>query len=128
MLKIAIYDGDFFGDMSELAHVCDFEGSVTPDDRPPFMPLEETLRMLAMYAKRYSVPRLLGPCFTVFIQRITGAEAITVVRLDGYARDGQVSAHVIGLPPDWTTEPVRYEPDDDAVEVVRKLLAAQFPQ
>lgn len=121
MLKIAIYDGEM-PDPETLVHLCDIEGSAEPYDRPPFSVLEEVLRVLEMCEERYSAPRLSGCCFTVAIGRKDGAEVTPLLRLDGYAHNGYGSVHVIGVTPSWTTEPVRYDPDDDAVEIVRKIL------
>ena len=122
MLKIAIYDGDFFGDMTELTHVCDLEGSVEARDSPPLDALEETLCVLEMRGELYAIPRLIGPCFTVFIGRVSNATLTPLVRLDGYAYDGSASAHVKGTSAGWTTEPVYYTPEDDAVAILRRIL------
>ncbi|ASV96817.1 hypothetical protein [Paraburkholderia aromaticivorans] len=128
MLRISIFDGDFHGTMEELTHVCDIEGCVIPDDRPPFSLLEESLRVLEMCVERYTVPRPRGPCFTVFIGRMNGTEMTIVVRLDIFARDGLVRAGVEGILPGWDAEPTHYLPDDDVVTIVRKLIAGQLPK
>ncbi|MBB5427483.1 hypothetical protein HDG40_005662 [Paraburkholderia sp. JPY158] len=125
MLKISIFDGEAAAP-DTLIHLCDIDGSDVPNDQPPFSVLEETLRVLEMCRERCIVPRLGGRCFTVAIGRKAGSKVTPLVRLDGYAHQGWASAHVIGRPPSWSTEPVYYSPDDDAVEIVRKLLAAQF--
>lgn len=122
MLKIAIYDGDFFGDMTELTHVCELEGSIEAHDSPPFNTLEETLCVLEMNKEGYTIPRLIGPCFTVFIGRVSNATLTPLVRLDGYAHNGWASAHVRGASAGWTTEPVYYTPEDDAVTILRRIL------
>ncbi|MGF6288719.1 hypothetical protein [Paraburkholderia youngii] len=125
MLKIAIYDGDFCGRMEELTLLCDVEGDVETHDRRPFDTLEETLRALEICGDQYTVHRLAGPCFTVFIGRMRDADVIPLVRLDGHAHNGDARAYVVGIAPGWTTEPVYYCPDDGAVEIVRKILAGQ---
>ena len=124
MLKIAIYDGEA-AVADTLVHLCDLEGSAEAYDRPSFSVLEEALRVLEICEDRYSTPRLGGRCFTVAIGRKDGDEVTPLLRLDGYAHNGYASAHVIGQSPGWTTDPVRYDPDDDAVEIVRKILAGQ---
>ena len=125
MLKIAIYDGDFFGRMEELTLICVIEGGVEVHDRPSFDTLEETLRVLEICEDRYAVPQLIGPCFTVFVGRMSDAVVTPLARLDGYAHNGEATATVMSETPNWTTDPVRYDPNDDAVEIVRKILAGQ---
>ena len=118
MLTISIYDGD----VSALAHLCDIEGSVVPDDRPPFSVLEEALRVLEMCEERYSTLPLSGTGFTVFIGRKKGLEVTPLLRLDGYVRNEFASARVVGAGPHSDTESVDCAPGDDAVAIVRKLL------
>ncbi|MEX3926711.1 hypothetical protein AB4Y36_22140 [Paraburkholderia sp. BR10936] len=124
MLQITIFDGEA-AEPDTLVHLCDIEGYVEAYDRPHFSTLEEALRVLQMCEERYSTPRLRGRCFTVAIGRKEGPEVTPLVRLDGYAHNGWASAHVIGTAPSWSTEPVTYAPDNDAVEIVRKILAGQ---
>lgn len=118
MLTISIYDGD----VSALAHLCDIEGSVVPDDRPPFSVLEEALRVLEMCEERYSTLPLSGTGFTVFIGRKKGLEVTPLLRLDGYVRNEFASARVVGPESCWDTERVHCAPDEDAVTIVRKML------
>lgn len=125
MLTISIYDGEFYGDMQELTHLCDVEGSAEPYDRPPFSVLEEALRVLEMCEERYSTPPLTGTGFTVFVCSKHGVEVTPLLRLDGYARNGWASAGVVGQAPSWNTEPAEYVVDDDVVTIVRKLLSGQ---
>ncbi|CAJ6208696.1 Uncharacterised protein [Burkholderia pseudomallei] len=122
MLTISIYDGEYDGDVSALAHLCDIEGAVVPDDRPPFSVLEEALRVLEMCEERYSTPPLSGTGFTVFIGRKTATGVAPLARLDGYARQGYASARVVGPGSCWDTERVYCAPDEDAVTIVRKML------
>jgi hypothetical protein len=124
MLEISLYDGEYDGDLAALTHLCDIEGSVVPEDRPPFSPLEETLRVLEMCADKYSTPRPADDRFTVFIGRKTGrTELEPLVRLDVCARNGYASASVLSTNgPRWDTERVRYAADDDVVTIVGKIL------
>ncbi|MFC5431083.1 hypothetical protein ACFPTO_20090 [Paraburkholderia denitrificans] len=126
MLKITIYDGEYSRPMACLARLCEIEGSVTPFDRPPFSVLEEALRVLEMCADRYSIQPLSGTYFTVAIGRKVGDEVTPLLRLDGCTQNGWASASAVGQGPRWDTAPVRYEPGDDAVEIVRKILAGQL--
>ena len=127
-LHIEIFDGECIADPRALPTLVDLTGSVTPYGRPPYSAMEEALRVLEMCAERYSTARPSGRCFTVLISRSAGQEVTPLLRLDVLARNGLASAGVVGEPPNWETEPVTYSLDDDAVEIVRKLLAAQFPQ
>lgn len=127
MLQITIFDGEA-AEPNTLVHLCDIEGSSEPYDRPPFSVLEEALRVLQMCEERYSTPRLSGTGFTVFIGSKKGLEVTPLVRLDGYARNGYASAGIVGLGPRFDTVPAKYTPDDDVVEIVRKILAGQLPR
>ncbi|MEX3639598.1 hypothetical protein [Paraburkholderia sp. BR14320] len=118
-------DGDFCGRMEELTHLCDIEGNAEAHDRRPSDPLKESLRVLDISGDKYTIPRLAGTCFTVFIGRMRDANVTPLVRLDVDAHNGQACAYVVGIAPGWTTEPVYYCPDDDVVEIVRKILAGQ---
>ncbi|SDD96524.1 hypothetical protein [Paraburkholderia lycopersici] len=124
MLTITIYDGEIVAPDS-LVHLCDVEGSAEAYDRPPFTALEEALRVLEMCSDRYSTPHLSGTGFTVFIGNKEGLEVTPLVRLDGYAHNGYASAGIVGAGPRFDTVPAKYAPDDDVVEIVRKILAGQ---
>ncbi len=128
MLKISIFAGDYFGDLGELTRLLDIEGSVTPDDRLPFEAPEEALRLLEMCSEKYATPHLSQRCFTVFIGREIEFKVTPLLRLDGYAHNGRASASVVGIPPICYTEPVTYSPDEDVVEIVRKILTTMVPQ
>ncbi|MBB5427489.1 hypothetical protein HDG40_005668 [Paraburkholderia sp. JPY158] len=119
MLTIAIYDGEYYGDMRQLTHLCDVEGQVEHDH---FYALVETLRVLQLCTKERDIPRLTGDCFTVFVGRKSGAELIPLARMDVLAHNGRASASVVDGGPRWDTEPAHYAPGDDAVEIVRKIL------
>lgn len=127
-LEISFYDGEYYGDRPAPTHLCSIEGSVVPDDRPPFDTLEEALRLLEMCADKYSTPRPRDTCFTMFIGRKTGDALEPLARLYVYARDGFASAGVVGLGPKWDTEPVLYSPDDDVVTIVLKVFAKLYDQ
>jgi hypothetical protein len=77
LLAIAFYDGEYSGDLTALVHLCDLDGSVVPEGRPPFSLLEEALQLLEMSADEYSAPRLLSDYFTVFVGRKIGADSAT---------------------------------------------------
>ncbi|WP_175772469.1 hypothetical protein [Paraburkholderia phenazinium] len=123
MLKITFYDGEYDGDLTALAPICEIDGSVVPEDRPPYAPLEETRRLLEMCADKYSVPRPAGQCFTVLIGRKAGTKVVSLARLDVHACNGRASANVrCKGAPDCHTGPVCYEPEDDAAAIVLKVL------
>jgi hypothetical protein len=125
-LKISVFDGEYFGSLQELTHLCDIEGSVTAYDTERCDVLSEALRVLEMSEERHTAPRL-DRCFTVFIGREVAGDMTTLVRLDGFADNGEASASVLSRSyPRWDTVHVMYTPDDDAVEIVRKLIAGQF--
>lgn len=115
-LHIAFYDGEAGADA--LTHLCDVEGDV---EHEPFNTLPEALRVLTLCTKRPDMPRA-GRCFTVFIAHRRPV-LTPLLRLDVYAHNGSASAGVTGPGPRWDTEPVNYGPDDDMVEIVRKVLA-----
>lgn len=122
-LRIALYDGDFNGDMTSLVHICDIEGSLVPDGRPPYGLLEEALRVLEICAEKHATPRPRGDCITVFIGRKANAAVCPCARLDVFAHNGEASASVMSRgSPRWDTQPVRYAPDDNVVAIVRKIL------
>jgi hypothetical protein len=124
MLKIMFYDGEYDGDLTALAPICEIDGSVVPEDRSPYTTLEETLRLLEMCADKYSVPRPLDKCFTVFIGRKAGGKVESLARLDVYAQNGSaVGSLLCEDSPRMDCEPVLYSPDDDVVTILRKLLA-----
>jgi hypothetical protein len=123
MLKITFYDGEYDGDLTALVPICEIDGSVVPEDRSPYTTLEETLRLLEMCADKYSVPRPLDKCFTVLIGRKANTKVESLARLDVHACNGRASANVrCKGAPDCKTEPVPYEPEDDAVAIVLKVL------
>ncbi|MEX3672392.1 hypothetical protein AB3X82_29975 [Paraburkholderia phenoliruptrix] len=62
-LRLAFYEGAVDGDVDALAHLCDVEGSVLPDDGPSFPLLEEVRRVLEMCAEKYTAPHAFGPHF-----------------------------------------------------------------
>ncbi|RQM47133.1 hypothetical protein EHZ19_15885 [Paraburkholderia bannensis] len=123
-LKIAFYDGEFAGDVCALMHLCDVEGEVTPYDRAPYHTLEEVLCVLDLCEERYSTPCPTSGAMTVFVGRKRGNEVTPIARLDVYARDGYASASVVGLGPRTDTSPVHFGPEDGAVVIARKVLAA----
>ena len=124
MLAIAFYAGEYTGDASALTYLCDIEGSVTPGGRPPFTALEETLRVLAMCAERYSTPSLAEPALTVFIGSKKRGRTTPLARLDVLLHDGLARASIVrDDAPRVSTEPVPVDSDDDVATVVRKILA-----
>lgn len=123
MLTIAIFDGEYDGDLSALTHLCDIAGSVVPDGCPAYPPLEEALQLLEMCADKYSTPGPSGDCLTGFIGRKIGDKVNLLARLDVFAHNGEAHASVpCHSSPRWDTEQVRYLPDDDVVTIVRKIL------
>jgi hypothetical protein len=128
LLTITFFDGEYTSHDVSLPIICRVDGSMAPHGRPPYTVLEDALKVLEQCSERYSTLCPSGPCFTVLISRNAGGESTPLVRLDVFARNGVASAGVIGLPPSWDTEPVRYSPDDSAVEIVRKILGSLTPQ
>jgi hypothetical protein len=124
LLTITFFDGEYMGDDALLTYICEVEGSVVPDSRPPFTLLQETMKVLEICADRYSAVRPSGDCFTVIIGRkAAGTEGDPLVRLDGYACNGYASASVLSShAPCSDMEPVRYLPDDDVVTIAYKIL------
>ncbi|WP_018436877.1 hypothetical protein [Paraburkholderia atlantica] len=123
MLTISIYDGEYDGDLSALAHMCDVDGPVECD---LCNALVEALRVLKLCTKPHDVPRLTGAAFTVFVGRKSGEEVVPLARMDVLAHNGTASASVSDAGPRWDTEPAYYAPGDDAVEIVRKILTGQL--
>lgn len=125
MLKISVFDGEFLFGEVPLPLLCDIEGSVTPDGREPFGPLEEAERVLEMCCERYTVGRPSGDFMTVHIGRKTETDVEPLVRLDILAREGIAHVSIQSRSwPRWDAEPVYYAPDDDAVTILRKVIAA----
>lgn len=124
MLKISIFDGEVAAPYT-LVHLCDIEG--ISDDCPQSV-LAAALKALESSSPHHAVPHFRGRCFTVTVGHKGALRTTPLVRLDGFAHNGQASAHVISDEPSWCTESVYYAPEDDAVTIVRKILAGQFPQ
>lgn len=124
LLEISVYDGEFAGDVTSLTQLCVIEGSVTPHDREPYSPLEETRRLLELGSAKYVTPAPSGACFTVLIDSkdVEDAEAEPLIRLDVYAHNGEAHARVISRLPPWDTEGVRYDPEDSAVTIALNVL------
>jgi hypothetical protein len=123
LLAIAFYDGEYSGDLTALVHLCDLDGSVVPEGRPPFSLLEEALQLLEMSADKYSAPRPLSDYFTVFVGRKIGAEIRQLTRLDVVAQNGNVRASIMSADsPRIDTESVPYTVDDDVVTIACKVL------
>ncbi|MFM0146553.1 hypothetical protein [Paraburkholderia sp. RL18-085-BIA-A] len=126
LLTIAMYNGEYDGNLDALKQLCVIEGNAVPDGRPPYSPLEEALKLLEVCADRYSTPRPSCDCFTVFIGRKTGIAIRPLARLDVYARNGYASASVLSADsPRTDTESIRYSLDDDALTIMRKILEAE---
>jgi hypothetical protein len=123
LLAISVYDGEYAGDIALLAHICDIEGSVVPHGRPLFSLFEEALKMLELCAEKYSTPGLPSQCLTVFVGRKTSTGIQPLARLDVVARNGLAGASITSAAPRVDSEPVRYASDDDALTIVRKVLA-----
>ncbi|RQM50963.1 hypothetical protein EHZ19_02170 [Paraburkholderia bannensis] len=125
MKIISIYDGEYFAGESPLPLLCEIEGSVTPYGREPFGILEEAEKVLEMCEERYGAARPSGDCMTVVVARKVGNDVMPVVRLDIHARNGTARASIQTYDfPSWNAEPTTYAPDDDAVTILRKVIAA----
>ncbi|MEM5299091.1 hypothetical protein VSR82_32815 [Burkholderia sp. JPY481] len=128
LLVVSVYDGQFFGDMLSLVKICVIEGCITSHHTEHFSTLEETWKLLEMWAEKYATPPPRGDCFTVFIGRKDGGdmEVEPVTRLDAYAHNGEATACVMSRTPSWDTERVCYQPDDGSVAIVCKILRANL--
>ncbi|EEA03419.1 hypothetical protein BH160DRAFT_1274 [Burkholderia sp. H160] len=129
LLVVSVYDGQFFGDMSSLEKICVIEGSVVIScDREPCSTLEETSKLLEMWAEKHTTPPPRGDFFTIFIGRKdrSDTEVEPVIRLDVYAHNGETTACVMSRTPCWDTERVCYQPDDGSVAIVCKILRANL--
>jgi hypothetical protein len=125
MLRISIFDGEFLLGEGPLPLLCEIEGSVTPYGKECFAGLEETEKILEMCGDRYTVGRPSGDNMTVVIARKVGNDVMPVMRLDIHARNGTARAGIQTYDfPRWDAEPVCYAPDDDAVTILRKIIAA----
>lgn len=123
VLRIELLDGEYISHAVSLTQLCVIEGSVTPYGRPRLTVFQEALRILELCEEKYSTPHPSGPCFTALISRKTGGASTPVMRLDVFARNGSACAGVESINyPGWDTERVSYAPDDDAIEIVRKIL------
>ncbi len=125
-LTLAFYDGVFDGDLAALAHLCDVEGSVVPDDRPPFALLEEMRRVLKMCGEKYAAPRAVGERFTVLVGRKSDAQLQPLARFDVVAHHGHARASVMYADDTWTDiSGAAFEGDDDVVTTLLNILKAQ---
>ncbi|RZF28075.1 hypothetical protein EVC45_19465 [Paraburkholderia sp. UYCP14C] len=128
MLVVSVYDGEFFGDLSSLVKICVIEGSTTCCDRESFSTLEETWKLLEMWAEKCATPPPRGDCFTIFICRKDrgDTEVEPLARLDVFAHNGEATTCVVSRTPSWDTERVCYQPDDGSVAIVLKILRANL--
>ncbi|WP_322092621.1 hypothetical protein [Paraburkholderia bannensis] len=122
---ILIYDGDFFAGEAPLPLLCEIEGSLTSYSKEPLDTLEEAEKILEMRGEQYTVGRPSGDCMTVVIGRKHKGNVMPMVRLDIHARNGIARASIQTYDfPSWNAEQVRYTPDDDAVMILRKIIAS----
>ncbi len=125
-LRIVFYDGIYSGDPAPAVHLCDVEGSVVPDDRPPFPLLEELRRVLEMCAEKYAAPSASGDRFSVLIGRKTDSQVQHLARLDVVAHQGLVRASVVYTDGSRTDiNGTASEGDDDVVMTLLNVLKAQ---
>jgi hypothetical protein len=125
MLKILFFDGEFLRGEASLPLLGEIEGRVTSDGIEPIGPLEEAEKVLEMCCERYTVARPSRDFMTVAIARKTEADVEPLVRLDILARDGIAHVSIQSSSwPRWDAEPAYYTPEDDAVAIVRKVLAS----
>jgi hypothetical protein len=88
MLAVTFYAGEYRGDMSALAHICDIDGDITRYGEEPITTLEEACIALEMCTKRYDTPALEGSALTVFIGRKVRGRTTPLARLDALLQDG----------------------------------------
>ncbi|WP_321910286.1 hypothetical protein [Paraburkholderia sp. J11-2] len=125
MLKISIFDGEFVPGEAPLPLLCEIDGSVAPYDKEPYGPLEEAEKVLELCGERYTVGRPSGNGMTVVVGRKFESNEMPVVRLDIHARNGIARASIQTYDyPRWDAEPTYYAPEDDAVTILRKIIAS----
>ena len=125
-LTLAFYDGAFEQDLAAMVHLCDVEGSVVPDDRPPFALLEEVRRVLDLCGEKYAAPRASGQHFTVLLGRKLGAQLEPLARFDVVAHQGLARASVMYADGSRTDiNGAAFEGDDDVVTILLNILEAQ---
>ncbi|WP_321175939.1 hypothetical protein [Paraburkholderia caribensis] len=125
-LKIAFYDGAYREDLAAMVHLCVVEGSVVPDDRPPFPLLEEVRRVLEMCAEKYAAPCASGNCFLVLIGRKMEAQVQHLARLDVVANRGGARARATYADGSCTDiNGAALEGDGDVVRTLLNVLQAQ---
>lgn len=95
MLAIALYAGEYHGDVTALTYLCDLYGASTPGSCPPFTALEEARRLLEMFTERYSTPTLAEPALTVFTGRNKRGRTMSLAQLDGLLQDGLARASIV---------------------------------
>lgn len=123
-LSIAFYDGAFDG-ADALVQLCDVEGSVVPDDGPPFALLDEARRVLEMCAEKYAAPCASGERFSVLIGRKSDARVQPLARFDVVAHRGLARARAMYADGSCTDIDAACEADDDVVATVLKILKAR---
>ncbi|MDR6393507.1 hypothetical protein [Paraburkholderia phenoliruptrix] len=125
-LRLAFYEGAVDGDLAALVHLCDVEGSVVPDDRPPFALLEEMRRVLRMCGEKYAAPHSVGERFTVLVGRKSDAQLQPLARFDVVAHRGHARASVMYADGSRTDiNGAAFEGDDDVVTTLLNILEAQ---
>ena len=125
-LRIAFYDGAYGGDLAAMVHLCDVEGSVVPDDRPPFPLLEEVRLLLEMCGEKYAAPRTSGEHFTVLLGRKSDAQVQPLATIDVVAMQGLARASVMYADGSRTDiNGAAFEGDDDVVTILLSVLEAQ---
>jgi len=124
-LSIAFYAGAF-AETGELVQLCDVDGSVVPDDIPPFALLEEVSRVLEMCAEKYAAPCASGERFVVLTGRKTGAQVQPLARLDvDVSTRGLARASVYADGSRTDIDAAAFEGDDDVVTAFLNILEAQ---
>lgn len=125
MLEISIFDGELVPGEAPLPLLCEIEGSVVPDGKEPFGPLEEAEKILEMCRERYTVARPNCDFITVCVGRKRETDVELLVRLDILARDGIARTSIRNREwPRWDAEPTNYAPEDDAIAIVLKVIAS----
>ncbi|WP_054933202.1 hypothetical protein [Paraburkholderia caribensis] len=125
--RIAFYDGAYSGDLADMVHLCDVEGSVVPDDRPSFPLFEEVRRILQMCGEKYAAPRASGEHFTVLLGRKSDAQVQHLATIDVVAMQGLARASVMYADGSRTDiNGAAFEGDDDVVTILLNILEAQM--
>ncbi|WP_213779117.1 BPSL0761 family protein [Caballeronia sp. dw_276] len=123
IITVAVYDGEFNGDLAPLVVICELEGSVLLRDGARFPHFKDVAKLLEMSADKCSVPQPLGDYFPVFVGHKIGSDVQPLARFDVFAHNGAAIASIVSADfPRIDTESVRYAVDDNVIGIACKVL------